>query len=422
MTERLEGTTTMGADFSIDPGLVESCVMALAQHGAYGETGVWRQTYSPEWVAAQEMVGGWCRDIGMDVRQDAVGSVWGKLTGSEGGKSIVSGSHIDSQCPGGRYDGALGVIAAYVAMRTLSERYGPPKRTLELVSLCEEESSRYPASNYWGSRGITGLIAPEDLELVTGLDGAPIADGMREVGLDPGKVREAIRDDLDCFIELHIEQGPLLEQADLPVGIVTGITGPRGYAVTVTGRSDHAGARPMDTRRDPMAGAAEMISGVIDTALRMGRPAVTTVGSISADSNLSPAVPETVSFSLDARHPDPVQRALLYERHEGLMQEVARRRDLDLAWDVVWDHDPQPCDPELVALLQDAAKAQGIPQMLIPSGAGHDAQQMAQVARTAMIFVRSKDGRSHTPAEFTSAEDAAAGVEVLTAALHRLAY
>ena len=396
--------------------------MELAQHGAYGETGVWRQTYSPEWVAAQEMVAAWCREIGMEVRQDAVGSVWGTFTGGEGGKSIVSGSHIDSQCPGGRYDGALGVIAAYIAMRTLVEQYGPPKRTLELVSLCEEESSRYPASNYWGSRGIAGLITPEDLELVTDLDGAPIADGMREVGLEPDNVRDAIRDDLDCFIELHIEQGPLLEQANLPVGIVTGITGPRAYAVTVTGRSDHAGARPMDTRRDPMAGAAEMISGVINTALRMGRPAVTTVGAISADPNLSPAVPEQVSFSLDARHPEPVQRALLYERHEALMQEVARRRDLDLTWEVIWDHDPQPCDPELVALLAESAKAQGVPQMPIPSGAGHDAQQMAQVARTAMIFVRSKDGRSHTPAEFTSPGDAAAGIEVLTAALHRLAY
>jgi allantoate deiminase len=154
----------------------------------------------------------------------------------------------------------------------------------------------------------------------------------------------------------------------------------------------------------------------------MGRPAVTTVGRITADPNLSPAVPEHVSFSLDARHPDPEQRAVLYACHEALMQEIATRRDLDLTWEIVWDHDPQPCDPELVALLQKSAENQGIPHMLIPSGAGHDAQQMAQVARTAMIFVRSKDGRSHTPAEFTSAEDAAAGIEVLAAALHRLAY
>ncbi len=412
----------VGTVVSVDPQLVESCIMTLAQHGAYGETGVWRPTYSPAWVAAQDMIASWCRDIGMDVRQDAVGSVWGKFAGSDSGKSIVSGSHIDSQCPGGRYDGALGVIAAYIAMRTLVEQHGLPRRTLEIVSLCEEESSRYPTSNYWGSRAITGGIAPEDPERVAGLDGTTIADGMREVGLDPSRVHAARRDDLDCFIELHIEQGPLLEQAGLPVGIVTGITGPREYWVTVTGRSDHAGARPTDLRRDPMAGAAEIITGVIDTAHRMGRPAVTTVGRITADPNLGPAVPEQVAFTVDARHPDLEQRERLFTRHEVLMHQVAIRRDLEISWNITWDHQPEPCDAELVALLEESAAKQGVPHMLIPSGAGHDAQQMAKVARIAMIFVRSKDGRSHTPAEFTSVEDATAGIEVLSAALHRLAY
>jgi allantoate deiminase len=245
---------------------------------------------------------------------------------------------------------------------------------------------------------------------------------MREVGLDPSRVHDAKRNDLDCFIELHIEQGPLLEQAGLPVGIVTGITGPREYWVTVTGRSDHAGARPMDMRRDPMAGAAEIITGVINTAHRMGRPAVTTVGRIAADPNLGPAVPEQVTFTVDARHPDPQQRAVLFAWHEALMHEVAIRRDLEISWNITWDHQPEPCDAELVTLLETSAEKLGVPHMLIPSGAGHDAQQMAKVARIAMIFVRSKDGRSHTPAEFTSVEDATAGIEVLTAALHRLAY
>lgn len=412
----------MGTVISVDPALVERSIMALAQHGAHGETGVWRTTYSPEWQAAQEMVAAWCTELGMTVRMDAVGNLWGKLEGREGGKSIVSGSHIDSQCPGGRYDGVLGVIAAYVAMRTLVEQFGPPRRTLELLSLCEEEGSRYPAGNFWGSRGIIGQIAPGDPDTVPGLDGGTIADGMREVGLDPAKAGEAKRDDLDCFLELHIEQGPLLEQADLPVGVVTGITGPREYWVELVGRSDHAGARPMDLRRDPMAGAAEIITGVINTARRMGRPAVTTVGRIIAEPNLPPAVPEKVSFTVDARHPDPAQRAILYARHEALMREVAARHDLEISWTIIGDHDPSPCDPELVALLEESAKAQGIPYMPIPSGAAHDAQQMAAVARIAMIFVRSKDGRSHTPAEFTSVADATAGIEVLAAALHKLAY
>jgi allantoate deiminase len=411
----------LGATLSIDPQLVEHCIMSLAAFGATGETGVCRRVYSPEWVAAQEMVSGWCREIGMEIRQDAVGTVWGRFPGSEGGKSIVSGSHIDSQCPGGRYDGALGVIAAYAAMRTLVERFGPPRRTLELVSLCEEEGSRYPA-NYWGSRAITGLIAPGDMEQITGLDGTTIADGMRDVGLDPDRVREAVRDDLDCFIELHIEQGPLLEQAGLPVGIVTGITGPREYWVTVTGRSDHAGARPMDLRLDPMPAAAEMISGVVNTALRMGRPAVTTVGRIVAEPNLGPAVADRVSFTVDARHPDPARRQILYDRHEALMREVAARRGVEISWEITWDFEPSPCDENLVALLEASARDQGVPHMRVPSGAGHDAQQMAQVARIAMLFVRSKDGRSHTPAEFTSVADATAGIMVLAEALHRLTY
>jgi allantoate deiminase len=412
----------LGAAITIDPELVETCIMTLARSGAYGETGVWRPVYTPEWVAAQETVAGWCRDLGMDVRQDAVGNLWGKIAGSEGGRSIVSGSHIDSQIPGGRYDGALGVIAAYVAMRALVTQFGPPRRTLELLSLCEEEGSRYPAGNFWGSRGIVGKISPGDAEAIVGLDGTTIAAGMREVGLDPERIAEARRDDLDLFLELHIEQGPLLEQADLPVGIVTGITGPREYWVTLTGRSDHAGARPMDLRRDPMAGAAEIVSGAINTALRMGRPAVTTVGRIGAEPNLAPAVPDRVTFTVDARHPEPEQRALLYERHEAMMREIAARRDLEIAWEIIGDHDPQPCDPELIALYVDAAREQGVPAMTMPSGAAHDSQQMASVARIGMIFVRSKDGRSHTPAEFTSVADATAGITVLAAALHRLAY
>jgi allantoate deiminase len=234
----------MGKRLSVDPALVEECILALARHGAVEETGVSRTTYSPEWVAAQNLVMSWATGIGMAARMDAVGNVWGRFDGVAGEKAIVSGSHIDSQCPGGRYDGALGVIAAYVAIKTLVERYGPPRRPLELVSLCEEEGSRYPTADFWGSRAIIGQIAPGAPDGIAALDGGTIADGMRAVGLDPSRCGDARRDDLACFIELHIEQGPLLEMADYPVGVVSGITGPREYWVEVTGRADHAGARP----------------------------------------------------------------------------------------------------------------------------------------------------------------------------------
>lgn len=407
---------------TIDPVVVQQYVDTLAQYGAVGETGVSRLVYSPEWVAAQDQIAKWCEEAGLTVHRDAVGNVWGRLEGSEGGPSIVSGSHIDSQNPGGRFDGALGVIAAVLAIRTLKERFGQPKRTLEILSFCEEESSRFPEASLWGSRAITGKIAPGVPDTIYGYNGETIAEAMREVGLDPDRIPEAKRTDIDTFIELHIEQGPILEEERLPVGIVTGLPGIRHYLVGLQGNADHAGAMPMDLRHDPMAGAAEAISGVINTALTMGRPAVTTVGRMQVEPNYPAIVPERVAFTIDARHTDPAAREALYNAHETLIRSVAERRELGLTIETLFDLEPCPSDPALVQLLETVAREQGIPAMAMPSGAVHDTQRMAEIAKVAMIFVQSKDGRSHTPAEYTAPEHAAAGIQVLAAALHKLAY
>ncbi len=412
----------MTRQIAIDPALVERCVFALAAFGASDGTGVRRPVYAPEWVAAQHMVAGWCADAGFAVQRDAVGSVWGRVDGSEGGAAIVSGSHIDTQLPGGRYDGALGVIAGYVAIRALTEQFGPPRRPLEVVSFCQEESSRFPRANFWASRAVVGRIEPGEAAAMRSYDGEMMADVMRGVGLDPDRIPEAARDDIDTFIELHIEQGPLLEEAGLPVGIVNAITGLRGYTVEVHGRADHAGAFPMDLRRDPMAAAAAMILGVRENALAMGRPAVTTVGRIAAEPNFPPIVPERVTFSIDARHPDPAARANLYARHETTLRAIAAWHNVEVTWNIRSDTPPCVCDPATVQTLETAARAQGIPTMTLHSGAGHDSQIMAARTKVAMIFVQSKDGRSHTPEEFTSIPHAVAGITVLAAALHTLAY
>jgi len=406
----------------IDPSKVEQRIHNLSRLGLTGETGVTRTVYSPEWVAAQDQLESWMQAAGLETRRDAVGNLWGKAQGSASGKSIVSGSHVDSQAPGGRFDGALGIIAALTATEALLKSHGQPRRTIEVVSLCEEEGSRFSMAGFWGSRAILGLISPDDLETTVSYNGERIGDVMREIGLDPDAIPSAKRNDIDTFIELHIEQGPILEQAGLPVGVVTGITGYRHYVVGLTGTSNHAGAFPMDLRRDPMAGAAEIISGVINTAQRMGRPAVTTVGRIHAEPNYPAIIPERVEFMIDARHPDASQRELLYQRHEALITEVADRRDLDLSMKVNKDLAPRPCDPGIVDVLDQAATALDIPHMRLSSGAVHDTQRFSQIARTAMIFVQSKDGRSHTPEEFTSTEHATLGIEVLAAGLHRLAY
>lgn len=409
-------------NIAVDPALVSRYVDELAQYGAYGRGGVWRVVYSPEWVAAQDCVARWCHEAGLDVRRDAVGSVWARLDGREGGSAFVTGSHVDSQTPGGRFDGALGVISGVIALRTLRETYGMPRRPVEVVSLCEEEGSRFTEASFWGSRAITGRIGPEDAERIKSVNGETIAHAMRSVGLDPALIPLARREDIEAFIELHIEQGPILEEAGLPVGVVNGITGLRHYVVELAGRADHAGGRPMDTRLDPMAGAAEVIKGVIGHARKLGRPAVTTVGTMMVEPNLKAAVPGRVVFSVDARHPDEEALSRLYDHHESLIRSVANREGLTANWNVVLDKEPRRSDPELVTTIEEVTRELGIGAMTMHSGGVHDTQRMGDISRAAMIFVRSRGGRSHTPEEFTTTEDAITGITVLAASLHRLAY
>ncbi len=400
----------------IDPSAIQEMIEALAHFGAWGETGVSRLVYTPEWEAAQDRVAAWCAEAGLEVERDAVGNVWGWLRGSEPGRAIVTGSHIDTQKPGGRFDGALGVVAGLAAVRAVRERHGTPRRTL-----CEEEASRFARTNFWGSRAATGMIAPTEADRMRASDGPTMAEIMRDVGLDPERIPDAARDDLGAFVELHIEQGPLLEAAGLAVGIVETITGYRQYWLELRGSANHAGTTPMDLRRDPMAGAAEIVSGVIDTAQRMGRPAVTTVGRMTVEPNGRAVVPERVGFTVDARHPDPAALATLLARHEGRWTEVAERRGLGLSVRVDSDRPPRPCDPDLVETLAASAAEAGLPAMRMTSGAVHDAMQFATVCPVAMLFVRSRGGVSHSPEEYTSPEDAAAGVEILARALARLA-
>jgi allantoate deiminase len=406
----------------VGPEEVEARLLELAQFGACGATGVCRTVYSPAWVGAQQRLADWGEAAGLAVRQDAVGNLWTRLEGTAAGPVIATGSHLDSQVPGGRYDGVFGALAGTLALAALRARYGQPRRTLEAIAFCEEEGSRFPSSNWWGSRAITGEIGPEEPETVTSADGETIGAAMRAVGLDPDRIPEAKRDDIGDFLELHIEQGPILEHAGYPVGIVQGIPGIRHYEVEVVGRTDHAGGVPMDLRRDALAAAAEIIHRAGATARSWGRPAVTTTGRLEVEPNLAAAIPGRVVFTLDARHPDPEQVRELWAGHEALIAEVAAMYDVAASWRLLVDHDPGPSDPGLVALLEETAAAEGIRALPMFSGGGHDTQQMGRIARTAMIFVPSKDGRSHTPAEYTAPEHLADGLHLLTAALYRLAY
>ena len=406
----------------IDAQLVEDMILQLGAIGRHSDTGVWRTAFSPEWVAANETVAKWGRDAGLDVNYDTGGNLWCVSQGREAGPSIVTGSHIDSQCPGGRYDGALGIIAGMVAVSALYAQFGPPRRTLEVVSLCEEEGSRFPTAGFWGSRALVGRAGPEDCNVVHDADGVSIGAAMVEAGFDPKRIGETVRDDIAAFIELHIEQGPVLEDAGLPAAIVDAITHIRQTEVTLYGTSNHAGAFPMDIRNDPMAGFAEIASGVIGHAEALGRPAVTTIGHCVPEPGGRAIIPRAVTFTIDARHPDPDAAKTMYDAHQTLIQEVATRRGLTFETSVLLDHPACQSDPHLLTALDTAAAKMEVPVMHMASGAGHDAQQMAQICPVAMIFVRSFEGRSHTPEEFSELSDCVAGIKVLAAALYDLAY
>ncbi|SDY30981.1 allantoate deiminase [Modestobacter sp. DSM 44400] len=393
----------------------------VTELGAIGEKpdGMYRFMYDDAWQWARDALLEWIRDAGLEARVDAVGNVFGRLPGSGDGV-VLTGSHVDTVPSGGKYDGALGVVgglAALAALRTV----GTPTTTLEVVSLCEEESSRFSA-NFFGTRAMLGLIAPDEPDRLRDRDGVTLAEAMRDAGLDPAAVAGAERHDLRAFLELHIEQGRVLADEGVDVGLVEVIPGIAWETITVRGRQDHAGATPMDLRKDALQAAAQMAREITGAAEQEGRPAVATTGRWTVEPGQPSVVPGLVRFSLDLRHPDLAVRDRLLDQVHRICTEVAQRHGVEV--DIVRDKDEEPAtmDAGLLDVLRGSAEACGASWRRMPSGAGHDSQLMATRVPTAMVFVPSVEGRSHTPAEYTSPEDCVRGASVLATALHRLAY
>ena len=393
-----------------DGALLERRLDELYAIGAEPDGGTFRPLYGAAWATAVERVERWMRDAGLKTRRDAVGNLWGRVEGS--GKAIVTGSHIDTVRRGGRLDGALGIMAGLTAVEALLNGKGNPKRPLEVVAICEEEGSRFN-TNFWGSRAITGAIDAVDPD---------IAAAMRERGLDPGKIATASRDDIDTFVELHIEQGAVLESSGDPLAIVSAIVGTAHLEVTVTGRSDHAGTTPMDLRRDALAGAAAMIQAVESIARALGKPAVATVGKVRAEPDQINVVPGRVVFTIDLRHADLSARRALEERIRSLCATIASERGLALDVRMLQERPPVPMHSDVRSVLAQAAKDGGVQPMELVSGAGHDAQILAARCKVGMLFVPSVGGRSHCPEEATRPEHLELGTTVLAKALELLAY
>jgi len=286
---------------------------------------------------------------------------------------------------------------------------------------CEEEGSRFNTA-FWGARAIVGRIGADEPDRVVDPDGVTIGAAMREHGFDPARIAEAERNDLVAFVEAHIEQGAILEREGYPLGVVSTITGQRWMRVTVTGVQNHAGTTPMDLRRDAMAGAAAMIERVTAAATRMGRPAVATVGRMQAFPGGTNIIPGRCEFTIDTRHAEPEARRRLIAEIESILETAARERDLSVQHEVIADHDPVPLNDDVRSLIEAAIRDLGLPYLVMPSGAGHDSEILAPRFPSAMLFVPSRDGKSHTPEEYTPVEQVVPGVRALAGTLHRLAY
>ncbi len=387
----------------------------LSLIGKLGETGVNRPTLSSVEKEAFKMVSKWMIEAGMTCRLDHFGNLIGRLEGQDTNAPVLMiGSHLDSQPSGGRFDGTAGVLCGIEAVTILTEKGIVPDRPIEVISFCDEEGWRFN-KGLFGSRGIVGLLEEGELKRKD-KDGITREQALRDFGCDPDKVTESIypKGSIHSFLELHIEQGPLLERLDQPVGIVTGISGPLWLTVKIKGFAGHAVSVPMTMRQDALVGAAKMV--VAFNEITKQDPSATTVGTVGS-LNVYPdsrnVIPQEVVFSIDLRDIDLDRR----NRYELQLRESieAIATEHQLAYEITEDQNNEPryCANWIKDIIRDECKQMKLEAPELMSGPFHDALIMSNVCDYGMIFVRCKDGISHNPAEYASDEDIAIGAEVL---------
>lgn len=401
---------------------VASMIEWLASFGLTENGGVTRLLYSDAWVKAQHAVKKEMEEVGLQTYFDDVGNLFGRLEGSNpGSKTILTGSHIDTVVDGGKYDGAFGVIASFLAVQRLYQTYGPPQKTIEVVSFCEEEGSRYPLT-FWGSRNIQGVYGLDQVKGLTDSEGYPFLGAMKEAGFDPDTYITPVRDDIERFVEIHIEQGMVLEKNQRTIGVVSHIVGQRRYTIKVQGESNHAGTTPMHYRKDAVSTASEYISFLTKKAKEMHPHLVATVGKLEVLPNVPNVVAGEVAFSLDIRHHQEGVLDAFCAEIFSTFQSHADEREMQLEISQWMDVLPVELNEEMNAMIRGIAEDKNIPYQDIISGAGHDAQVFGSVCPTCLIFVPSRDGISHSPKEFTHVHDLEKGIDVLSEILYQLAY
>ena len=400
-------------DLRVNGARVNAHLRELSAFGGNPQGGVSRVAYSDADLEGRKYVAQLMRDAKLDVRVDEAGNIVGRRAGSDPAlKPMVLGSHIDSVPEGGNYDGDVGSMAAIEVAHTLAERGVALRHPLEVIVFQNEEGGTV------GSTAISGGLTEGDLARASGA-GATIREGIRRIGGDPDRLTEAIRKpgDIAAYLELHIEQGGILDAEGLEIGVVEGIVGIRWWDVAIEGFANHAGTTPMAQRRDALLAAARYVDAVHRVASSRPGRQVATVGRIQAFPGVYNVIPGKVATSLEIRDLDAAVIDALYEQVRGAVKTIEQETGASFDFTPASVSAPAPTDARIRGAIDQAAAGLGLTRKAMPSGAGHDAQEMARLGPIGMIFVPSVAGISHSPRELTRPADVTNGTDVLLQAL-----
>ncbi|WP_445489070.1 Zn-dependent hydrolase [Niallia sp. 03133] len=407
----------------IHPEELAEKLAALAEIGKTDKGGVTRFPFTVEEKKAKHLFIEWMKEIGLQVREDTVGNIFGRLKGSEPNLPVVlTGSHLDSVPNGGVFDGPLGCLSSLFAIKSILDSGQKIKRSIELVVFVDEEGSRFK-NGIFGSRVMMGEVEGRELTNFKDENGEILYDVMKNSGYNPERLAEAHRpkNDIYAFLELHIEQGKKLESEQKNIGIVSGIAGPAVISLTFFGQTDHAGNTPMEFRKDTVTAAAAFILEVEKAPRKFSQTAVATVGKMNIYPNGTNVVAGKTEIVLDARDVNEQAREEMIVYLKDTAKEIAESRGLSVEIQEGLKIPPVIISDKIKTIISTAAEISGLTTMTLPSGAAHDAMTLGKYVPSGMIFVPSLNGKSHSPEEWTSLPDCVNGVQVLKESIVALA-
>lgn len=396
-------------------------IETLAAIGREADHGLYRMAFTDNDMQARRWLSERIQAAGLTLHVDGAANIHARLGWDGKRASVMTGSHLDTVPGAGHLDGALGVLVGLECLRCLKEADVPLRYALEAVAFTDEEG-RF--GGMVGSQALCGMLTPERIHNARDLQGISLSEAMAAQGFNAMDALRAQRSpsSLHAFVELHIEQGPVLDRNNTQIGVVEGIVGLFKWNVRLLGMANHAGTTPMDMRRDAFQGLAEL-AGEIPRILEEdgGTRSVATIGRVELFPGAANVVPGKVEFSLEVRDTDRAVLDRLAAAFRRALSAIARRRDLMFEFEVLSELEPVKCDPIVMQAISQAVSELEVSHMSLPSGAAHDTQMMASLTRAGMIFVPSKEGRSHSPAEWTAWEDIEIGANVALNTLYKLA-